>query len=201
MMVRSTLPQLGVFALAVLLSSCGGGGSTVASPSSAATASTLAEGSTLAAGTVSPTTSAVDDGTTVSTTSIKTVSVFYSPSKAISCELDTTTPADGAGQPAAHSAYCETTNPPLSVSLREDGSVTTCAGDQCIGDPGTDVPVLPVGSSSTVGPFTCTSADTEIRCTTTNGKGFTIGGAGVAPIGGAVLDGVARPATATSTSP
>jgi hypothetical protein len=99
---------------------------------------------------------------------------FFSPTKNISCEIDDTS--------TIRQVFCETISPPRSVTMTVVGSLTQCAGQQCLGNAGEDTPTLPYGSVTGTGPFRCTSTSQGVRCTVTSGRGFEIAAAGVTPL-------------------
>lgn len=92
---------------------------------------------------------------------------FYSPSHNINCEM---TPS---------LTFCESTSPPQSVHLTSDGAITTCAGPNCLGNPGIGVPTLGYGASKKVGTFMCASEEAGVECSVPTGHGFTISNAGI----------------------
>jgi hypothetical protein len=101
-------------------------------------------------------------------------SFFLSPSGNISCELHW---KDGS---LGTFAYCQTRSPARSAKLRSTGTLKTCAGAKCIGDPPSNAKKLAYGRSRTVGGFRCTSRETGMTCVrTTIGKGFRISTSGV----------------------
>ena len=111
---------------------------------------------------------------------------FYSPTKNISCEVNTAPSAGSTmanGQPAQPYAYCMTVNPPQNVTLTSDGTATDCTGQQCLSNAGLNTPILAYGTTTGVAPFTCASATTGVTCTVTSGKGFQISTAGIKHIG------------------
>jgi hypothetical protein len=97
---------------------------------------------------------------------------FESPSGNISCELD----FHERGVP--NQTYCQTVSPPKSVTMSATGTLKTCSGMVCIGNPALNVITLPYGSSTGVGPFRCLSSTSGVTCTT-SGKGFEISRAGI----------------------
>jgi hypothetical protein len=99
---------------------------------------------------------------------------FLSPSGNISCEVDYQ-------QAGLSKAYCQTATPARSVSMGASGGYTTCAGQQCLGNPGTGTPTLAYGTATGVGPFRCESAATGVTCLA-NGKGFRISTSGIVPV-------------------
>jgi len=103
---------------------------------------------------------------------------FYSPSKNISCEINSGSTVDG--------TLCLAIKEQRAVWLTSDGTLKTCRGIACMSNAGIDTPVLPYGSATGVGPFRCLSETSGMRCTTTNGKGFTISSSATTPVGGAV---------------
>ena len=138
----------------------------------------------------STTTSTVPASTTTSSLTTTTVSgvptpfvamqtatggEFLSPSGNISCEVNFS--------PSNEGALCLTLQPPRSVNMTVDGTLTQCAGVQCVGNAGVGTPTLAYGTETGVGPFRCVSATTGVTCTVTSGQGFTINTAGITPIG------------------
>jgi hypothetical protein len=107
---------------------------------------------------------------------------FYSPSKNISCEIDS-----DFGSSSQSQVLCLTINPARSVVLKTDASLTECSGQQCLSNAGVDTPVLPYGQSITLGPFTCLSSTGGITCTLPSGAGFLIAASGVTPQGSATV--------------
>jgi hypothetical protein len=97
---------------------------------------------------------------------------FESPSGNISCEID----FHERGIPTQ--AYCQTVSPPASVTMSVTGTLKTCSGMLCIGNPALNVITLPYGSSTGVGPFRCLSSTSGVTCTT-SGKGFEISRSGI----------------------
>jgi ABC-type glycerol-3-phosphate transport system substrate-binding protein len=119
------------------------------------------------------TTTVPTTSTTTSTVPAQSLSIaaFYSPTMNINCELP---------QATITNVFCETSNPPRTVVMTPDGSLTQGTS---IGNAGVGTPVLPYGSSPTVAPFTCRSEPGGVTCTTTGGKGFTIAQSGITPVG------------------
>jgi len=101
-------------------------------------------------------------------------SFFLSPSGNISCELHW---KDGS---LGSFAYCQTRSPARSAKLRSTGTLKTCTGAKCIGDPPSNAKKLAYGHRRTVGGFRCTSRTTGMTCVrTSTGKGFRIAVSGV----------------------
>ncbi len=75
---------------------------------------------------------------------------FLSPSGNISCEIDN-------GYIGLHQVYCQTISPPESVVLSLTGTFKVCKGQQCLGNPAVNTPVLAYGRSTGSGPFRCLS--------------------------------------------
>jgi len=100
---------------------------------------------------------------------------FLSPSENISCEID-----DSA---SIRQVFCETISPPQSVTMTVDGTLTTCMGEQCLGNAGEETPTLPYGSATGTGPFRCLSTSQGVTCTVASGKGFKIAAGGIAQFG------------------
>ena len=101
-------------------------------------------------------------------------SFFLSPTHNISCELHW---KDGS---LGSFAYCQTRSPARSAKLRSTGTLKTCTGSKCIGDPPSNAKVLAYGHSRTIGGFRCTSRSTGMTCVrTSTHKGFRIAVSGV----------------------
>jgi hypothetical protein len=99
---------------------------------------------------------------------------FLSPTGNISCEVD----YHDAG--LTH-VYCQTVTPPRSVTMGVAGGYTTCAGQQCLGNPGDGTPTLAYGTATGVGPFRCESVAAGVTCVA-DGKGFRISASGITPV-------------------
>jgi hypothetical protein len=100
--------------------------------------------------------------------------VFLSPSRNISCEMET---KQAYNMPDV--TYCQSSSPPQSVHMSADGTVTPCTGEGCVGNPGIGTPTLGYGQSASVGPFTCVSQTDGVTCTVASGHGFTISSSGI----------------------
>jgi hypothetical protein len=120
------------------------------------------------------------------------VQFFMSPSGNISCQMNFRRPMSSIDPSRGYSpdgAYCATGTPPQSVSIGSDGSLRrVCTADQsyepCVGNAPVGQPTLPYGASKTLGPFTCMSETTGMTCVVTaSGRGFTISGNGIVPVG------------------
>ena len=155
------------------LSACG--------PSTSSAAGTVTPSATLPTATVSS--PAATSAPAVTTAAPSTTFVpmqtaaggeFLSPSGNISCEVDYQ-------QAGLTKAYCQTATPARSVSMGASGGYTTCAGQQCLGNPGTGTPTLAYGTATGVGPFRCESAAAGVTCLA-NGKGFRISTSGIVPV-------------------
>ena len=96
---------------------------------------------------------------------------FLSPSGNISCEIDN-------GYIGLHQVYCQTISPPKSVVLSRTGTFKVCKGQQCLGNPAVNTPVLAYGRSTGSGPFRCLSTTAGVTCTA-GGKGFQISRSGI----------------------
>jgi hypothetical protein len=100
---------------------------------------------------------------------------FLSPTRNISCELDV--------HSGGTHAFCETLQPGRSVTMAADGSLKVCDGTGCLGNPPDNATVLAYGHQSRLGPFTCTSRPTGVRCTVAgSGRGFVISRSGIARV-------------------
>jgi hypothetical protein len=164
----------------LMLAACGSGPGTA---STSATTSTTAASTTTSTA-PAPTTTVPATTTTVSGVPTPFVAMqtatggeFLSPSGNISCEVDFS-PTNGAG-----GALCLTLQPPRSVHMTVDGTLTQCTGVQCLSNAGVGTPTLAYGTETGVGPFHCVSATSGVTCTVTSGKGFAIDAAGITTIG------------------
>jgi hypothetical protein len=99
---------------------------------------------------------------------------FLSPSGNISCEVDY-------HRAGLTQVGCQTGTPAQSVTMSVTGKYTTCAGQQCLGNPGEGTPTLGYGTATGVGPFLCESATAGITCTA-DGKGFRISTSGITSV-------------------
>jgi hypothetical protein len=102
---------------------------------------------------------------------------FYSPSHAISCEIDYQREP---GPP--DSTYCQTSrqwSAPQSVHMDPRGTFFVCGGENCLGNPGLGQPTLAYDQSAGLGPFTCRSDVDGVTCTVHSGCGFTVSNAGI----------------------
>src|SRR5271163_213493 len=105
---------------------------------------------------------------------------FYSPSHAISCEIDY---RRGPGLPDL--TYCQTSPPqsvPESAHLDPSGAYSVCTGESCLGNPGLGQATLPYGQSVGLGPFGCRSEVDGVTCTVSSGRGFTISSSGIVKV-------------------
>jgi hypothetical protein len=107
---------------------------------------------------------------------------FLSPSRNISCEIDYVSAPS-----SLTSALCLTISPPRSVTLKPDGTLTECHGVRCLSNAGQGTPTLRYGMSVSLGPFTCLSSTSGVRCTLANGDGFHISSARTMPLGHATV--------------
>lgn len=103
---------------------------------------------------------------------------FYAPSGNLECEID-----NQFGHSALTVAMCLTATPPQSATLGTDSSLKKCSGQGCLSNAGLNTPQLPYGTSITLGPFTCLSMTTGMKCTLGNGDGFVLSRAGITPLG------------------
>ncbi len=159
----------------MLVAACSSTPSANAPTTSTSTTAAATSTSTTSSSTTTPT-------TTVSTTTVtvpletSTGGEFYSPSKNISCEIDDTT--------SLQQVFCQTMSPARSVTMKTDGTLSKCTGQQCLGNPGENTPILPYGSATGTGPFRCLSSSQGMTCTVTSGRGFQIASAGITMIVG-----------------
>ena len=103
---------------------------------------------------------------------------FYSPSHAISCEMD----YQRQGLP--DSTYCQINpaQPPQSVHMDATGTYSVCTGESCLGNPGLGQATLPYGKSVGLGPFGCRSEVDGVTCTVSSGRGFAISSSGIVKV-------------------
>ncbi len=159
----------------LLLAACSSGPGMASTSTSTSTSTTTA--STPASTTTSSPTTTTVPGVPTPFVAMQTATggEFLSPSGNISCEVDFS--------PTNEGALCLTFQPPRSVNMTVDGTLTQCMGEQCLSNPGVGTPTLAYGTETGVGPFRCVSATTGITCTVTGGKGFLINTAGITTVG------------------
>jgi hypothetical protein len=108
------------------------------------------------------------------TTTTATIQTFRTPSGHIGCAYDTTMLRcdldDVAHRPARPKA-CELDYGSAFGLTRTGRARRLCVGDTAL-DP--DAKVLAYGRTRHLGPFTCVSRTTGLRCTTAAGHGFTL---------------------------
>jgi hypothetical protein len=185
-----------LLACAAALAACSSGPSSPSSSSgsSSSTTTTSVATTTTAASTTSSTAARTTSSTSQTSGTLEpqtsTSTEFVSPSKNISCEIDS-----NFGQTAITSTLCLTASPPKSVTLGTDGTLTECTGVSCLSNGGLNTPTLAYGMSITLGPFTCSSSTAGVKCTLASGDGFLISSAAVAALGSAK---VAPPTTTTT---
>ena len=158
---------------AALLGAC----STGSTPTTSSTSPLPHRGASTSAS--SSTVSSTAPSTTTTSTVLPqgaTSTEFLSPSGNIGCEIDN-------GNAGLTQAYCQTVSPPASAVLKADSTLTECSGQNCLGNAGVGTPTLHYGTSVALGPFTCLSTISGVRCTLANGNGFMIAKTGVTPIG------------------
>jgi hypothetical protein len=76
-------------------------------------------------------------------------------------------------------AYCQTTQPPRSVTLSASGKTLTCSGATCIGAARLDAQAIVAGGSVTLGPFSCSVMTASVSCRVGRRGGFSISPSGV----------------------
>ncbi len=112
---------------------------------------------------------------------------FFSPSGTISCEI-----SYQRGDGIRDAAYCTFTDHVTahSATLSADGALQSCANpaaatdSSCQSDPPLEQPTLAPGQTVVEGPFRCRAQADGITCTAApSGRGFTITGGGVTPVG------------------
>ena len=102
---------------------------------------------------------------------------FYSPSRNISCEINT------GGRVGQDDVYCQTDTPAQSVTLNNDGTFRSCTGMTCLGNAAPGIPMLAYGKTMALGQFTCLSEESGVTCTVSDGRGFTISRSGIGTAG------------------
>jgi hypothetical protein len=102
---------------------------------------------------------------------------FVIASRNISCELDFDR-SDG----VPDQTYCQSTNPPQSVTMSLFGEIKTCTGISCLGNPGQGTPVLRSGDHAGVGPFSCNVELEAVSCTANVRDGFIINNSAITPL-------------------
>jgi hypothetical protein len=166
--------------LGLVLAACS---STSNPPATTTTTSASSNHSTSGAG---HSTTSTSSGTTVTSGTLApqtaTETEFLSPSKNISCEIDS-----NFGPSAQSQVLCLTLSPARSVVLKTDASLTECSGQNCLSNAGLNTPTLAYGQSITLGPFSCQSSTAGITCTLQSGAGFLIAASGVTPQGNATV--------------
>ena len=65
--------------------------------------------------------------------------------------------------------------------LARTGTFKVCKGQQCLGNPAVNTPVLAYGHSTSSGPFRCLSTTAGVTCTV-SGKGFQISRSGITAV-------------------
>lgn len=149
--------------------------------STTSTTSTTRAPVTTTAVTGSTTTSTTGNATTTTATlapQTATSTEFFAPSGNLECEIDY-----GFGQGSLTETMCLTETPAQSATLGADSSLKKCTGQTCLSNAGLNTPELPYGTSITLGPFTCLSMTTGMKCTLSNGNGFILARSGVTPLG------------------
>ena len=103
---------------------------------------------------------------------------FYSPSHAISCEIDYQR------QGIPDSTYCQINSAQLAQSTHMDatGTYSVCSGQSCLGNPGLGQATLAYGESIGLGPFGCRSEVSGVTCTVSSGCGFAISSSGIVKV-------------------
>jgi hypothetical protein len=159
--------------------------SSTPSHSASSTSTTRAERDTTTTTSGSTTTSTTRGATTTTATLVPqtaTSTEFYAPSGNLECEID-----NQFGQGSLTQAMCLTETPPQSATLGAESSLKTCTGQICLSNAGLNTPQLPYGTSITLGPFTCLSMTTGMKCTLGNGNGFVLSRSGVTALGGVTV--------------
>lgn len=97
--------------------------------------------------------------------------VFFSPGRTLACMI---------GPNPGDQVRCASFSPTQLVTMTPDGTVTKCEGSSCgIGNPAAETKILPYGSATGDGTFTCVSSTTGFICTIASGQGFIISPTGI----------------------
>jgi hypothetical protein len=154
--------------------------SSTPSTTASSTSTTRPSGTTTSTAHGSTTTSTSGATTTTATLvpQTSTSTEFYAPSGNLGCEID-----NRFGQGALTQVLCLTETPARSVTLGADSTLRQCTGEACLSNAGLNTPQLPYGTSITLGPFTCLSMTTGMKCALGNGNGFILARSGVTPLG------------------
>jgi hypothetical protein len=112
------------------------------------------------------------------TTRTSTYTNFHSPSNNIECEMRTLE-KEGL-EPLT---FCQSREPPHWASVSPDGRVKH-GGAEEVGNMPSGGAAIPYGGSESLGPWTCLSLNSGMRCTIASGKGFEISRSGVTELHG-----------------
>ena len=126
---------LGVTVVALATAACSSSPSNSASSTTTSTASHSATSPT--SGHSTATTGAVTTTTGTLLPQTASVTEFYSPTKNISCEIDSANGPAGVNQ-----ALCLTLSPAQSATLTASGTLTKCSGQTCLSNAGENTPTL-----------------------------------------------------------
>ena len=166
--------------VALTVAACSSAPST--SASSTSTTSGARSTTTSTSGTTTTSTSSATTTTATLVPQTSTSTEFYAPSGNLECEID-----NQFGQNSLTQAMCLTETPARSATLGADSSLKQCTGQLCLSNAALGTPQLPYGTSITLGPFTCLSMTTGMKCTLGNGNGFVLARSGVTPLGGVTV--------------
>lgn len=171
---RVVLVAVGLVAVA-----CGTSSTTASTTTSPTPSSTSPPTSTAPPGSTSSaprTTATTAPPTVLPLVTATTNGAFLSPSRNLACLI---------AQNPSSQVRCASFAPPLLVTMTADGTKTTCSGPTCeLGNPAAETAVLPYGSATGDGTFTCVSAANGFTCTIASGVGFRIAKSGIADVGG-----------------
>jgi hypothetical protein len=190
---RRVVATLVLLSGAALLAACSSGGSGSSDQTTTSTTASSSASGSASSGKATTTTTGATSPTLVPQTATSTG--FFSPSKNISCEID-----NNFGSTMTTQALCLTFSPAQSAVLDTDNTVTTCSGQQCLSNAGDNTPTLHYGQSITLGPFTCASSTTGMRCALASGSGFFISSSGIRAVGSATITSTTTTTSATTTT-
>ncbi len=99
---------------------------------------------------------------------------FFGPTASgIECEMNVPKGGGGTAQ-----TLCISVTPPQRAVLSEDGTFTTCNGEQCLSNAGLGTMTLAANTHVHSGPFTCIAGRTAMRCTAKHHGGFELSASG-----------------------
>ncbi|MEI6700531.1 MAG: hypothetical protein WCL38_02095 [Actinomycetota bacterium] len=104
---------------------------------------------------------------------------FYGPTRSTGIECEINVPKTGAD---VAQTLCISVTPPQRAVLVEDGTFTTCNGEDCLSNAGLGTMTLVPNTNVHSGPFTCIAGRITMRCTSRNRGGFELSASGIRAI-------------------